>query len=72
MPSSSAKASGDPRRQSIWVDHLRSGSPELAALPRSNRICIHDFVHGVRLWTKDRRLKTVAEEIGLAYAGSAH
>jgi predicted nucleic acid-binding protein len=117
---------------SIWVDHLRSGSPELAALLRSNRICVHDFVigelacgnlrnrrevlellqslfrlgsatneealffieqqqlmargigyidvhllaasalHGVQLWTKDKRLKTVAEEIGSAYAGSAH
>lgn len=117
---------------SIWVDHLRSGHPELATLLRSSRICVHDFVigelacgnlrnrlevlellqslprlgsasheealffierqqlmargigyvdihllaasalHGAQLWTKDKRLKTIAEAAGRAYAGSAH
>ncbi|MDP1654278.1 MAG: PIN domain-containing protein [Rhodocyclaceae bacterium] len=117
---------------SIWVDHLRTGSPELATLLLGNRISVHDFVigelacgnlrnrrevlellqslprlgsatneealffieqqqlmargigyvdvhllaagalHGARLWTKDKRLKTVAEELGLAYASATH
>lgn len=31
---------------SIWIDHLRSGSPALAALLQNEVVCIHDFVIG--------------------------
>ncbi|MFH1870729.1 MAG: type II toxin-antitoxin system VapC family toxin [Pseudomonadota bacterium] len=31
---------------SIWVDHLRSGSPALAALLENETVCTHDFVIG--------------------------
>lgn len=117
---------------SIWIDHLRSGSPELTTLLQDDVVCTHDFVigelacgnlrnrtevlgllqslprlaaatadevmffieqkqlmgrgvgyidahllaaavmHGARLWTKDRRLKTIAEEKGWAHALGAH
>ena len=117
---------------SIWIDHLRSGSPELTTLLQDDVVCTHDFVigelacgnlrnrtevldllqslprlaaatadevmffieqkqlmgrgvgyidahllaaavmHGARLWTKDRRLKTIAEEKGWTHAPGAH
>ena len=117
---------------SIWIDHLRSGSPELTTLLQDGVVCTHDFVigelacgnlrnrtevlgllqslprlaaatadevmffieqkqlmgrgvgyvdahllaaavmHGARLWTKDRRLKTIAEEKGWTHAPGAH
>lgn len=31
---------------SIWIDHLRSGSPALAALLQNEAVCTHDFVIG--------------------------
>ena len=31
---------------SIWIDHLRSGSPALAALLQNEVVCTHDFVIG--------------------------
>lgn len=31
---------------SIWIDHLRSGSPALASLLQSDVVCTHDFVIG--------------------------
>ncbi|MDZ4254507.1 MAG: type II toxin-antitoxin system VapC family toxin [Sulfuritalea sp.] len=31
---------------SIWIDHLRSGSPALAGLLQNEVVCIHDFVIG--------------------------
>lgn len=31
---------------SIWIDHLRSGSPALAALLQNESVCTHDFVIG--------------------------
>ncbi|MCX7145339.1 MAG: PIN domain-containing protein [Sulfuritalea sp.] len=31
---------------SIWIDHLRSGSPGLAALLQNELVCTHDFVIG--------------------------
>lgn len=31
---------------SIWIDHLRSGSPTLAALLQTDAVCTHDFVIG--------------------------
>jgi len=31
---------------SIWIDHLRSGSPALAALLQNDLVCAHDFVIG--------------------------
>lgn len=117
---------------SIWIDHLRNGSPALAALLQKDFVCTHDFVigelacgnlrnraevlglmqslprlsvvteaesmffieqqhlmgcgigyidvhllaatvmHGARLWTKDKRLKAVAEEKAWAHAAEAH
>lgn len=117
---------------SIWIDHLRSGSPALAALLQNQAVCTHDFVIGklacsnlrnrtevlgllqslprlsaatedetlffieqqhlmgrgigdidahllaaavirnIPIWTKDKRLMAVAEEIAWAYAPGAH
>lgn len=117
---------------SIWIDHLRSGSPALAALLQTDAVCTHDFVIGelacgnlrrraellsllqslprlsaatedetlffieqqqlmgrgigyidahllaaavirnVPIWTKDKRLKAIAEESAWAYAPGAH
>lgn len=31
---------------SIWIDHLRNGSPALAALLQKDFVCTHDFVIG--------------------------
>ena len=31
---------------SIWIDHLRSGSPALATLLHNEVVCTHDFVIG--------------------------
>lgn len=31
---------------SIWIDHLRRGSPALAALLENEAVCTHDFVIG--------------------------
>jgi hypothetical protein len=31
---------------SIWIDHLRSGSPALASLLQNEVVCTHDFVIG--------------------------
>jgi predicted nucleic acid-binding protein len=31
---------------SIWIDHLRSGSPALATLLQNELVCTHDFVIG--------------------------
>jgi len=31
---------------SVWIDHLRSGEPELIQLLESNRVLGHPFVHG--------------------------
>jgi predicted nucleic acid-binding protein len=31
---------------SIWIDHLRSNSPELAAMLKDEVVCTHDFVIG--------------------------
>lgn len=31
---------------SIWIDHLRSGSPALATLLQNEEVCTHDFVIG--------------------------
>ena len=31
---------------SIWIDHLRRGSPALAALLQTDAVCTHDFVIG--------------------------
>lgn len=31
---------------SIWIDHLRRGSPALATLLQDEAVCIHDFVIG--------------------------
>ena len=31
---------------SIWIDHLRSGSPALVALLQNETACTHDFVIG--------------------------
>ena len=116
----------------IWIDHLRSGSPALAALLQNDLVCTHDFVigelacgnlrnsvevlsllqylprlaaatedealffveqqqlmgrgigyidahllaatvmHGAQLWTKDKRLKAIAEEKGWAHVPGAH
>jgi len=116
---------------SIWIEHLRSGSPALAALLQNDLICTHDFVigelacgdlrnrtellgllqslprlavateseslffieqqrlmgcgigyidvhllaatvmHGARLWTKDKRLRLIAEEKAWAHAAEA-
>lgn len=113
---------------SVWVDHLRSGEPRLAAALEGGTVCVHPFVIGelacgnlrnrrevlglleslpaapvatdaearvfierwvlmgrgvgyvdahllaatalggaATLWTRDRRLAAVAEELGLAY-----
>lgn len=117
---------------SIWIDHLRSGSPALAALLQNESVCTHDFVIGelacgnlrnraevlgllqslprlsaatedetlffigqqqlmgrgigyidahllaaavirnIPIWTKDKRLITIAEEKAWAYAPGAH
>jgi hypothetical protein len=117
---------------SIWIDHLRSGSPALTAMLQSEVVCCHDFVigelacgtlrnrmevlgllqslprlpavtedealffiekqqlmgqgigyidahllaavvmNGARLWTKDRRLKGVAEGNAWAHTPGAH
>ena len=117
---------------SIWIDHLRSGSPALVALLQTDLVYTHDFVigelacgnlrkrvevlgllqslprltavsedeslffmeqqqlmgrgigyidvhllaatvmHGARLWTKDKRLKSIAEEKAWAHAAEAH
>lgn len=117
---------------SIWIDHLRSGSPALAALLQTDAVCTHDFVIGelacgnlrkraevlsllqslprlsaatedetlffieqqqlmgrgigyidahllaaavirnVPIWTKDKRLKAIAEESAWAYAPGSH
>lgn len=117
---------------SIWIDHLRNGSPALAAWLQNDLVCTHDFVigelacgnqrnraevlglmqslprlgvvteaesiffieqqdlkgcgigyidihllaasitHGERLRTKDKRLKSIAEEKAWAHAVEAH
>lgn len=117
---------------SIWIDHLRSGSPALVALLQNDLVCTHDFVigelacgnlhsrveilsllqslprlatvtedeslffieqqqlmgrgigyidvhllaatvmHGAQLWTKDKRLKSIAEEKAWAHAALGH
>lgn len=117
---------------SIWIDHLRSGSPALAALLQTDAVCTHDFVIGelacgnlrrraellsllqslprlsaatedetlffieqqqlmgrgigyidahllaaavirnIPIWTKDKRLKAIAEESAWAYAPGSH
>ena len=117
---------------SIWIDHLRSGSPTLAALLENDLVRTHNFVigelacgnlrnraevlgllqslpqlapatedealffieqqclmgrgigyidahllaaavmHGARLWTKDKRLKAIAEEKGWAHVAGTH
>ncbi len=117
---------------SIWIDHLRSGSPALVTLLQGDAVCTHDFVIGelacgnlrnrvevlgllqslprlsaateeetlffieqqqlmgrgigyvdahllaaavirnVPIWTKDKRLKAIAEENSWAYAPGAH
>ncbi len=117
---------------SIWIDHLRRGSPALSALLQNDRVCTHDFVigelacgnlrnraevlgllrsiprlavatedealffiekqhligrgigyidvhllaavamHSALLWTKYKRLKTLAEAKGWAHAPEAH
>ena len=31
---------------SIWIDHLRRGSPALASFLQNDAVCIHDFVIG--------------------------
>lgn len=31
---------------SIWIDHLRNGSPALAAALQNEAVCTHDFVIG--------------------------
>jgi predicted nucleic acid-binding protein len=31
---------------SIWIEHLRSGSPALAALLQTDLVCTHEFVIG--------------------------
>lgn len=31
---------------SVWVDHLRSGEPRLAAQLEAGQVCVHDFVIG--------------------------
>ncbi|MBI3523421.1 MAG: PIN domain-containing protein [Betaproteobacteria bacterium] len=117
---------------SIWIDHLHSGSPALAALLQNDLVCTHNFVigelacgnlrnraevlgllqslprlsaatedevlffieqqrltgrgigyidthllaaaamHDVRLWTRDKHLKAIAEDKGWSYAGETH
>jgi predicted nucleic acid-binding protein len=117
---------------SIWIDHLRSGSPALATLLQNEAVCTHDFVigelacgnlhnrvevlgllqslprlsvatedetlffieqqhlmgrgigyidahllaatviRGIPLWTKDKRLMTIAAEKGWAHTPGAH
>lgn len=117
---------------SIWIDHLRTGSPVLAGLLETGQCCIHPFVigelacgnlgnrqeilellqslprlstatdeealffieqhrlmgrgigyvdthllaattiHAARLWTRDKRLKDIAEILGLAYLAETH
>ena len=117
---------------SVWIDHLRSGSPTLAALLDRDLVCTHDFVIGElacgnlrnraevlglleslprlpaatadealffidqqqlmgrgigyidihllasavmgghQLWSKDKRLKSIAEQNGWAHAPDAH
>lgn len=117
---------------SIWIDHLRAGSPALSGLLEAGRCCCHPFVigelacgnlgkrqeilgllqslpslsaatdaetlffierhrlmgrgigyvdvhllaataiHGARLWTRDKRLKDIAEALGLANLAEAH
>lgn len=42
-----AQANGDTGRYlTIWIDHLRSGSPALAALLENEAACTHDVVIG--------------------------
>ncbi|MEX0729460.1 MAG: type II toxin-antitoxin system VapC family toxin [Aquisalimonadaceae bacterium] len=104
---------------SVWIDHLRSNVPELAAALEQGVVLMHPFVRGelacdslketlpqpltatnnevmtfierrslmgrgigyidvhllasaaltdrARLWTRDKRLRTVAEELDLSY-----
>ena len=117
---------------SIWIDHLRKGSPALTELLHVDRVCTHDFVigelacgnlqnraeilgllqslpkapavtedeilffieqrrlmgqgigyidahllaacvmQGVQLWSKDKRLKDIAEKNACGYVPEAH
>jgi len=47
---------------SIWIDHLRSGSPRLVALLQNDHVCTHDFVIGELACGN---LKNRAEVLGL-------
>lgn len=70
---------------SIWIDHLRSGSPALVTMLQGDLVCTHDFVIGelscgnlrnraevLGLLQSLPRLATVTEEEGLFFVEQQH
>jgi predicted nucleic acid-binding protein len=59
----------DPGRQSIWIDHLRSSSLQLAALLNKSQVFVHPFVIGeIALGHLKRRQQVLNALSGLPQA----
>lgn len=50
----------------IWIDHLRRGDTTLAAMLEQAQVLLASVsTSGEQLMTRDKRLRTAAEELGL-------
>ena len=55
---------------SVWVGHFKQRNEHLVGLLESGLVRCH---HGnTQLWTQDKRLAVLADEVGVAYEPGLH
>lgn len=64
---------------SVWVEHFRQRNNLLAGLLQSGLVLIHPpmlastrIIPNTALWTRDKRLNTLAERFDVAYRPTRH